>query len=263
MTVPPPVRAVVVDDEPLAREHLVALLADEPDVEVVGEAGGGAAAIRLIGAERPALVFLDVQMPGCDGFEVLRAVAPVHRPLVVFVTAYDAHAVRAFEVAAVDYLLKPVLEPRFRAAVRRAVARVRGPAAEADDVAARLAALLRQQGGAEPADVARDDRARVPVRADGRVTFVRTHDIDWIDADDDEVRLHVGRATHVLRETMARMEARLPPGFVRIHRSTIVNVERIREVQPWTRGDFVLILHDGTRLLSGRTYRDDVLRLLR
>jgi two-component system, LytTR family, response regulator len=248
-----PVRALVVDDEPLAREHLVALLAGEPDVEVVGEAGGGSAAIQLIGSAKPDLVFLDVQMPGCDGFEVLSAVAQSHHPVVVFVTAYDAHAIRAFEFAAVDYLLKPVVEPRFRAAVRRAVERVRD--VNAGELAAQLTALLQHvpPGMAE----------RIPIHSDGRVTFVKPHEIDWIDAADDEVRLHVSNVTHVLRETMAGMEARLPPDFMRIHRSIIVNVDRIREVQPWFKGDYVLVLKDGTQLTSGRTYRERVQKLLK
>jgi two-component system LytT family response regulator len=235
------VRAVVVDDEPLAREHLIALLAGEPDIEVIGEASGGSAAIQLIGSMKPDLVFLDAQMPGCDGFEVLSAIAPTHVPFVIFVTAYDAHAIHAFQVAAVDYLLKPVVEPRFRAAVRRAVERVRA-------------------GGERPPAPATD---RIPIRSDGRVTFVKAREIDWIDAADDEVRLHVGSATHVLRETMASMEARLPADFVRIHRSIIVNVERVREVQPWFKGDYVLVLDDGTQLTSGRTYQERVRKLLK
>ena len=256
-------RAVVVDDEPLARKRLLALLADEPDIDVVGEAGGGSAAVRLITAARPDLVFLDVQMPGLDGFEVLRAVAPSHLPLVVFVTAYDEHAIRAFEVAAVDYLLKPVAEARFREAVRRAVDRVAGSAAGpatgggADDVPRQLAALLERL---TPPAAAPE---RFAVRANGSVTFVRVQDIDWVDASDDQVRLHVGRETLLVRETMGQVEARLPaPRFVRIHRSTIVNFDRVREVQPWFKGDYLLILRDGTRLTSGRTYRERVQRLL-
>ena len=257
MTARDPVRAVVVDDEPPARRRLRALLADEADVEIVGEAGGGTAAVQLITAERPDLVFLDVQMPGLDGFGVLRAVAPSHLPLVIFVTAYDEHAIRAFEVAAVDYVLKPVDEARFRAAVRRAVERVRG--ARPADLSAELATLLERL---QPAAAAPPER--FPVRANGVVTFVRVHDIDWVDVAGDQVRLHVGKETHLLRETMAQVEARLPAAtFVRIHRSTIVNLDRVREVQPWFKGDYVLILKDGTRLTSGRTYREKVQRLLR
>jgi two-component system LytT family response regulator len=251
VTGPRPVRALVVDDEPPAREQIVALLAADADVDVVGEAGGGAAAIQLIRDTRPDLVFLDVQMPGCDGFEVLRAVAP-DVPSVIFVTAYDAHAIHAFDVAAVDYLLKPVVEARFRAAVRRAVDRIR--AAETDALSASVTALLDQ--------LPRAMVDQIPLACDGRVVFVRPRDIDRIEADDDHVRVVVGKASYVTRETMSRIETRLPPGFIRVHRSAIVNASRIREVQPWTKGDYVLILHDGTRVTTGKTYRDRVRALL-
>jgi two-component system LytT family response regulator len=251
MTGPRPVRALVVDDEPPAREQIVALLATDPDVDVVGEAGGGTAAIQMIRDTRPDLVFLDVQMPGCDGFEVLRAVVP-EVPSVIFVTAYDAHAIRAFDVAAVDYLLKPVVEARFRAAVRRAVDRIR--AAETDALSASVTALLDQ--------LPRAMVDQIPLACDGRVVFVRPRDIDRIEADDDHVRVVVGKASYITRETMSRIETRLPPGFIRVHRSAIVNASRIREVQPWTKGDYVLILHDGTRVTTGKTYRERIRALL-
>ena len=240
-----PIRVLVVDDEPLAREHLIALLADEPDTVVVGEAGGGSEAVRLIKSERPDLVFLDVQMPGLNGFDVLRSLPGDQIPLVVFVTAYDTHAVSAFEVAAVDYVLKPVVEDRFRLAVRRAVERMSAPRTK--DVLAQLAAIADRMPA--PAD-------RVPISVDGHVLFIPPRDIDWVDAADDHLRVHV------VRETMAHMEQRLKTGFLRIRRSTLVNVERIREVQPWVKGDYVVILHDGTRLTSGRTYRGRVRALL-
>jgi two-component system LytT family response regulator len=250
------VRTIIVDDEPLAREHLAALLADEPDIEIIGEAGGGSAAIQLIGSTKPDLVFLDVQMPGCDGFEVLTRVAPVHLPAVVFVTAYDRHAIRAFEVAAVDYVLKPPVEPRLRAAVRRAVERVRG--AGAGDVSGQLSQISRLLRHTLP-----DATDRIPISADGRVTFVRTLDIDWIDASDDEVRLHVGSTVHALRETMTAMERRLPGDFMRIHRSIIVNVNRVRAIEPWFKGDYVLVMTSGAKLTTGRTYRERVRTLLK
>jgi two-component system LytT family response regulator len=253
MTTRPPVRVMVVDDEPLAREHLIALLADEPEMTVVAEAGGGSEAVRLIKAERPDLVFLDVQMPGLNGFDVLRALPSDCVPLVVFVTAYDVHAVSAFDVAAVDYLLKPVVEDRFRVAVRRALERAVAPTTQ--DVLTQLAAIADRLP--PPAS------DRVPISVDGRVLFIAPRDIDWIDADDDYLRLHVGKAVHVIRETMTKMEGRLKAGFVRIRRSTLVNVERIREVQPWVKGDYIVILQDGTRLTSGRTYRERVRELLR
>ena len=250
------IRALIVDDEPLARRRLRALLADETDVEVVGEAANGTEAVRAIANDRPDLVFLDVQMPGLDGFDVLRATANLHQPFVVFITAHDEHAIRAFEVQAVDYLLKPVIETRFREAVRRAVGRIReSPRRE---LAAEIAQLLERV--APPSARA----ARIPVKRDGRVNFVRAEDVDWVEADGDLVRLHAGRDTHVLRETMAEVETKLPADrFMRIHRSLIVNTERVREVQPWFKGDYVLILHDGTKLRSGRTYRSAVQTLIR
>lgn len=247
------VRVLIVDDEPLAREHLATLLADESEVEVVGEAGGGSEAVRLIRSLKPDAVFLDVQMPGLDGFAVIRAIPLDQLPLVVFVTAYDEHALSAFDVAAVDYLLKPVLDDRFRVAVRRTVERALAP--RASDALVRLSAL------ADALSASGSDR--IPLTVDGRVLFLSPREIDWIDAADDHVRVHAGKAVHAVRETMASVEARLGAGFVRIHRSTLVNSRRIREIQPWVKGDYVLILHDGTRLTSGRTYRDQVRALLR
>ena len=253
MTAVLPLSVMVVDDEPLAREHLIALLADEPDMQIVGEAGGGSEAVRLIKLLKPDLVFLDVQMPGLNGFDVLRAIPPDLLPLVVFVTAYDVHAVEAFDVSAVDYVLKPVDADRLRLAARRAVERAAAPDAKA--VLTQLSAIAERLPTAA--------LERIPVATDGRVFFVAPRDIDWADAHDDQVRLHVGKATHVMRETMAHLESRLKSGFIRIHRSLLVNVERIREVQPWVKGDYVVILQDGTRLTSGRTYRERVRALLK
>ena len=246
-----PLGVLVVDDEPLARQRIVELLAAERDLELVGEARAGAEAVRLIRMRKPDLVFLDVQLPGGDGFDVLEAAGP-DSPAVIFVTAYDQYAIRAFEHAAIDYLLKPVVEARFRAAVRRAVERARG--AETTQLSEQVGELLRRL--ARPASV------RLPVWSAGRVVFVDVGDIDWIDAADEHVRLHVGGATYVTRDSMRNMEARLPAPFVRIHRSVIVNTARIREVQPWFKGDWVVILRDGTRLTSGRTYQREVRALL-
>jgi len=250
------IRTLVVDDEPLARRRLLSMLAKESEIDVIGEAGNGTSAVRAISEERPDLVFLDVQMPGLDGFEVLRATSAVHHPLVIFVTAHDEHAIRAFDVQAIDYLLKPVEETRFRESVRRAVARLRNPAQR--DLAREMAQLL-DRVSAQPA---RD--ARIPVKRDGRVSFVPVEEIDWVEADGDLLRLHTAKGAHVIRETMAQLEAKLPAAeFVRIHRSIIVNARRVREVQPWFKGDYVLILNDGTKLRSGRTYRQSVQSLIR
>lgn len=255
-TEPAPVRVLIVDDEPPARKRLRALLANEPDVEIVGEAGSGTEAVKIIRAERPDLVFLDIQMPGTDGFGVIREIADDDPPLIVFVTAHDEHAIKAFEVQAVDYVLKPVIEPRLKEAVRRAVERIRG--GNVHDMTGELARLLdRLSKSAAP------QSGRLSIKREGSVTFVRVDEVDWIEADGDYVRIHAGKATHVIRETITEVLAKLPQArFVRVHRSIVVNTERIREVQPWFKGDYVLILNDGTKLRSGRTYRTVVQSLI-
>jgi len=261
---PPPqgqrLRVLIVDDEPLARARLRELVAEEADLEIVGECVNGADAITAIRREDPDLVLLDIQMPEIDGFGVVRAIGAERMPAVIFVTASDAHAVRAFDVHAVDYVLKPVDRDRLLEAVGRAKRRIGGPPGrEADgDVHARLAALVAEVSAAvaTTAGGSGGGIARLAVKGDGRVVFVRTADVDWIEAMDNYVRLHVGRETHLMRATLSHLEQRLPArSFLRIHRSTIVNVERIREVQPWFAGDYVLILVDGTKLTTGRRYR--------
>ncbi len=263
-----PLRVLIVDDEPLARARLRELLADDPDVEVIAEYANGADAVAGIPRDAPDLVLLDIQMPELDGFAVVRAVGPERMPAVVFVTASDAHAVRAFEVHAVDYVLKPVDRDRLIEAVRRAKHRIAGAGAGTagdQEVRDRLARLIAEVSAAvaSGAGAPRAGTGRLAVKSDGRVLFVRTSDVDWIEAMDNYVRLHAGRDVHVMRETLSHLEERLPRGtFLRIHRSTIVNVERIREVQPWFAGDYVLILTDGTKLTTGRRYRAAVQALL-
>jgi two-component system, LytTR family, response regulator len=252
----PRVRALVVDDEMLARQRLVAMLADERDIELIGDADGGSAAVQAIADKRPDLVFLDVQMPGLDGFGVLRCTAGAHRPVVVFVTAHDEHAIRAFEVNAADYLLKPVTVARLREAVRRAVQRVRGapPVENARSIDALLAAV--------PETAATS--ARIPVRQADGIELVRVADITWAEADGDHLRLHTASVVHTLRETMAELEERLRPfRFKRVHRSAIVNVDAVRTVEPIAKGDYVLVLRDGSRVRTGRIYRDEVQSLIR
>jgi len=247
------IRAVIIDDEPLARKRLSALLEKEPGVALVGEADGGTAAVALIESLKPDLAFLDIQMPGLDGFGVLRSVTPTHLPLVVFVTAHDDHAIQAFDVHAVDYVLKPVVEKRFREAVRRAVERL--ASSSADALRRQMASLLERLPAAPD---------RLAVRAGERTEFVRFDDIDWIDVEGDYARIHAGTDTHLLRETLSDLERRLPASrFIRIHRSFIVQADRIQSVQPWFKGDYVITLRDGTRLQSGRTYRQRVQDLLR
>jgi len=255
MTTESRVRTLIVDDEPPARKRLRDLLSSERTLEIIGEASSGNEAVRMIRAERPDLVFLDIQMPGTDGFGVIREIADDKPPLIVFVTAHDEHAIKAFEVQAVDFVLKPVLEPRLKEAVRRAVERIRGGARDTSSDLARLLERISQSAAPQP--------GRLPIKRDGSVTFVRTDDIDWLEADGDYVRIHAGKATHVVRDTIAEVTSKLPAErFVRVHRSIVVNTERIREVQPWFKGDYVLILNDGTKLRSGRTYRTVVQTLI-
>ena len=243
------IRTLVVDDEPLARERVLSLLQQEVDVEVVAECSDGGQAVSAIQQHSPDLVFLDVQMPGCDGFEVIRHIGADRMPTVIFVTAYDEYALRAFEVHALDYLLKPFGKERFQQTLRHA--REALERRRAGDLGRRLLALVHDVKP-EPQKV-----ERLVVKSGGRVFFLRTDEIDWIEAAGNYVRLHLGAESHLFRETMNRMEARLDTTrFARIHRSRIVNTDRIKELQPWFNGDYVVVLRDGTRLTLSRGYRD-------
>jgi len=242
------ISALIVDDEPLARERLRTLLEQDPEIEIVGECGNGRAAVSAIQKRAPRLLFLDVQMPGLDGFGVLEAVGPERMPATIFVTAYDQYALRAFDFHAVDYLLKPFDRERFEKALRHAKAQILGPAQ--GEIHERLWALLQ---GLRPAPRYLD---RLLVKSSGRVFFLRAAEVDWIEAAANYVRLHAGKENHLLRETMNSIEEKLDPAqFLRIHRSSIVNIERIKEMHPWFRGDHVLILRDGTRLTLSGSYR--------
>jgi len=240
---------VIVDDEPLARERLASLLSAEQDIEVVAQCRDGEEAVAALEQHTPDLVFLDVQMPGLNGFEVLEAVGPEKMPLVVFVTAYDQHALRAFQVRALDYLLKPFDRDRFKDALQRARAHIQRD--ETGDLGRRLLALVK--------DLRRDQPKtdRLVVKSGGRLFFLRTDEIDWVEAAGNYVRLHVGSASHLLRETMNAIEGRLDPEkFFRIHRSRMVNMERIQEMQPWLNGEYAVLLRTGTRLTLSRGYRE-------
>jgi two-component system LytT family response regulator len=243
------IRTVIVDDEPLARERLRALLARHADIQIIAECANGGDAIEAIADLRPDLVLLDVEMPQVDGFGVLAALDPQNLPAVVFVSAHDQYAVRAFESHALDYILKPFDQAR----VDRALARVRGQLATAPDSHAIDPGLLSLLE--ELRDRRRSDR--LVVKTGGRVVFLRTEDIDWVEASGNYVRLHIGGDAHLLRESMKNMERRLDPKtFVRIHRSAIVNVDRIKELEPWFHGEYIVILRDGTRLTSSRVFSD-------
>ncbi|HEU4642195.1 MAG TPA: LytTR family DNA-binding domain-containing protein [Gemmatimonadaceae bacterium] len=243
----PRLRTLIVDDEPPARERLRLFLADEPEIEIVGECGSGDDALGAIERESPDLVFLDIQMPIMDGFEVLASLDADRLPGVIFATAYDQYALRAFDVHAIDYLLKPFTRERLHEAVRVALDRLARRGAAGSDPA--LRALL------DAVRESRRARPRITVRTDGRVLVLQTADIDWVEAAANYVRIHARGESHALRESMKNMEAKLPPElFIRIHRSAIVNVDRIRELQPWFHGEVVVILRDGTRLIASRAF---------
>jgi two-component system LytT family response regulator len=245
------VRALIVDDEPLARQRLRTLLRGEPDVDVVGECADGQEAVAAIRELEPHLLFLDVQMPVLDGFGVLEALGPQPLPAVIFVTAYDSYAIRAFEVNALDYLLKPFDRDRFRKALERARSQIfKTPSPYTGE---QLSELLDQ---AQPGRTERQFLDRLVIKSGGRVFFLRAEEIEWIEAAGNYLRLHVAGDMHLLRETMNNLEARLHPDkFFRIHRSTIVNLERVKELQPWFHGDYRVILTDGTELTLSRSYR--------
>ncbi|HEU4883305.1 MAG TPA: LytTR family DNA-binding domain-containing protein [Longimicrobium sp.] len=249
-----PFRVLIADDEPPARAKLRRLLDADPESSVAGEAASGTEAVEMIERLRPDLVFLDIQMPGADGFGVLQAVDPAALPHVVFVTAYDEHALRAFEVHAVDYLLKPFDADRFRTALARAKERVRArPSAGEDGLDARIRRVLAE---ARPAPAYLE---RVLVRTGTCAVFLRTDEVDWLEAEENYVRLHAGTESYLVRGTLAGLEERLDPArFIRVHRSHIVNLASIRELHPWSHGDWMIVLRDGRELMLSRRYRDRI-----
>ncbi|MGD0892725.1 MAG: LytTR family DNA-binding domain-containing protein [Terracidiphilus sp.] len=247
-------RTIIVDDEPLARTALLRLLKRERDISVIGQCGDGESAVEAIRQMQPDLVFLDIQMPEMDGFQVLEAIGVKRMPVTVFVTAFDRYAIRAFDANAVDYLLKPFSPSRFS----RSLARVRDRCLGRQDTQAaqRLFSLLNSR-------LQSDYAQRLTVAAGGRIRFVSVADIDWIEAEGNYARLHVARQVYDVRETLqALMEKLDPQEFLRIHRSTIVNLRRIREVQPWFQGSHIVLLHSGEELRMSRYQREAVERLL-
>ena len=251
-------RVVVADDEPLARQRIRRLLRREPEVRIVAECPDGPATLAAVLREAPDLLFLDVQMPELDGFDVLRALPDGRMPVVVFVTAFDHYALRAFEAQALDYLLKPYTETRFRAAFERARTQV-GRVRPADRLA--LAALLEQVRAAhrelpQPGEAPDGWLTRVLIREDGRVRIVPVGEIDYLEASRNHVRIHAGTATHSVREPLGALEARLDPArFGRIHRSIVVNLERVVEIEPWFSGDCRVVLRGGIKLRLSRGHR--------
>ena len=249
------IRAVIVDDELLARKFIKRMLKHELDWELVGEATNGKEAVEAIRTHKPDIVFLDVQMPEMDGFAVLEKIGLGQLPDIVFTTAYESYAIRAFELHALDYLLKPFDQQRFRDAIGHAKERLHSR--QQEDGRRQIGALLERINSKQPY------LDRLIIKADGRITFLNTNDIDWIEADDKYVHLHTPKGARMVRQTLTAMEAQLDPArFVRIHRSAMVNVARIKELQPLFNGEYSLLMEDKTKLTLSRTYKDKLFGLL-
>jgi two-component system LytT family response regulator len=243
------IKTLVVDDEPIARARMVSLLRDEADIEVVGECASGLQARSAIESTSPDLLFLDIQMPEMDGIDLARSVQASGAPAIVFVTAYDEYALRAFEVHALDYLLKPFSAERFRSALGHA----------REHVAQRRATSAGAPGAPRSDGASANRRNRLMIKSSGRIHFVRMADIDWCEASGNYVRVHVGAQCYLVRDTMSHLESELDPQlFMRIHRSTIVNVDRIQEMHSSFNGEYVVLLRGGTRLTLSRGYRDAI-----
>ena len=251
------IRTLIVDDEPLAREGLrIHLEGHSSDIEIIGECGDGASAVIAVRDLQPDLVFLDVQMSGLDGFGVLRAISNAQMPIVVFVTAYDEFALQAFDAHAIDYLLKPLDPDRLETAIDRVRNQLSGKSRRQRDD--RVLSLLAQMGG-NPRFI-----ERLVTRSDGKIRIIRVEDIDYVEAAGNYARIHVGGRMHLVREGMTSLESKLDPTrFLRIHRSVIVRIDRIKELESLYQGDYVVILHDGTRLTTGRKYRDAIQEFIR
>ncbi len=252
------IKTLIVDDEPLARRNLRVLLESDPQIEIMGECRNGLEAVKAIESAPPDLLFLDIQMPGMDGFDVLAQVGPERVQAIIFVTAFDQYALKAFEVHALDYLLKPFDDARFARALQEAKTQIEKH--EISKLTHKLLALLEER------ETDRKHRrgqktylTRLMIKLASRVILLKVSDIDWIEADGNYAKLHVGRKSHLLREKMQDLEEQLDPRkFVRIHRSIIVNLERIKEMHPHFNGDYILVLEDGTQLKLSRSRRDNL-----
>lgn len=266
------VHTVIVDDEPLARAALRAMLNDEPDIEIVAECRNRKEAVRAIRREAPELVFLDVQMPDGDGFQVVEEIGVKQMPVTVFVTAYDKYALRAFAAHALDYLLKPFDHERFSHALQRARSQVEEQ--KRSEMSDKLLALLGEFHAASGSSLNAENEKKIEgvnnkplerlvIKSGGRIYFLKVEEIHWIEATGDYVRLHAGSKSHLMRETMGSLHGRLNPNrFVRIHRSTVVNIELVKDIQPLFKGEYVVTLIDGTQLKSSRGYRNQLQPLL-
>lgn len=249
------IRTLIVDDEALARERIRNMLATDPLVSIVGECANGQDAVEAIQLNSPDLVFLDVEMPGMDGFAVLEALPPGGIPTIIFVTAYDQYAVRAFEVYALDYLLKPFDQERFDKALERAKSQISNQ--RSDTLNERILSAL-EEIKTRPVHL-----ERLVIKMNGHVFFIKAEEIDWLEAEGNYVRLHAGKESYLLRDTITALESQLDPKrFIRVHRSAIVNIDRITELQPWFHGEYRIILGEGVQLTLSRTYREKLHDLL-
>ena len=268
-----PIRILIVDDEPLARSGLSRLCGSDPELELAGECSDGMSAVAAIEQVEPDLVLLDIQMPEMDGFEVLKQVGPESMPHVIFVTAYDQFAVKAFEVHALDYLLKPFDDDRFFDAIERAKRTIRD--AEPNSLRTRIMELLAEAGSEAREQRSRPNRehassdmrdhylTRIAVKETGRTVLVHVDDIDWIEAANYCAKLHSRPKVHVIRESLKTLETQLDPArFFRVSRSAIVNLDRIQEIQPFARGSQIVVLKGGTRINMSRNRREALERLL-
>jgi two-component system LytT family response regulator len=255
------IKVIVVDDEPIARRNLEALLRGDPDVEIIGLCAGGAEAVKLIRKTAPDLLFLDIQMPEIDGFAVLKRIGATTIPAIVFVTAHDQYALSAFEAQALDYLLKPFSDERFATVLERAKLQIRQQ--DAADLNRKLHALLSEHKSQTVSSAPAAPASRFLIKEASRVFFVKAEEIDWVEAADYYVNLHVGSKSHLLRETMAEMENSLDPEmFLRIHRSAIINVRQVKEVQTRPGGEYVAVMRNGTHLKLSRGRREQLESLL-
>ena len=267
------IRALIVDDESLAREALLVMLKDDPEMEVISECRNGKEAVPLIRQQSPDIVFLDIQMPEMDGFQVVEEVGAKRMPVTVFVTAYDKYALRAFEAHALDYLLKPFDHDRFNTALQRAKSFVQQQ--KLGEISESLFAVLQDMKlktseSPSEADNRKTERAaqkepidRVAIKSSGRIYFLKIEEIDWVEGAGDYLSLHSGSQNHLIRETMGNFQAKLDPRkFLRIHRSTIVNIERIKDIRPLFKGEYVVTLTSGKSLKSSRSYRHELQSLL-
>jgi two-component system LytT family response regulator len=262
------IRALIVDDELLAREALQVMLSGDPEIEVIAECRNGKEAVTAIREQTPDVVFLDIQMPEMDGFQVIAEVGAERMPVTVFVTAYDKHALRAFEAHALDYLLKPFDHDRFDTALQRVKTFVRQQ--KLGEISESLLAVLKDlkpKSNKLPSETNKDSHKepidRVIIKSGGRIYFLKVEEIDWVEASGDYLSLHSTGRSHLIRETMGNFHARLNPRkFLRIHRSTIVNIERIKDIQPLFKGEYIISLTSGKRLTASRGYRHEIQALL-